>query len=142
MKKVCNVLAVLLLLAAVGMGFTGCPNTASSSNENPFIGTWISTEKVSSGGTSAWVKVVFDDNTMTQYASVDKSNWDKQMESAYTWSGNTAQVPSVGASGTITNGKLTVKFGSNTFECTNPSLYLYIFTPLSCNILKKDEDKV
>jgi len=116
MKKIWNVLAVLFVLAAVGMEFTGCANETSASNAasnaNPFIGTWVTTQPISDGGTTAWCKYVFDDSTVKSYTSPDKVSWyGTDTGYVYTWSGNTCQFPS-GYSGTITGGKLYVQFDS------------------------------
>ncbi len=119
MKKIWNVVAVLFVLATMGLGLAGCANdTNSSSNgdSNPFVGTWITTSAMDDGeGEMLWGKYVFDESTVTIYSSSNKILWSQGYQSNYSWSGNTCQLQT-GYSGSIRGGKLYFSFGDFTVE--------------------------
>lgn len=115
MKKIWNALAVLFVLAAVGMEFAGCANETSASNDNPFIGTWVTPQPISDGGTTVWFRYVFNDSTVTAYDSTDNILWNQGYTADYSWNGNTCRL-STGYSGTISGGKLYFKFGDINVE--------------------------
>lgn len=117
MKKLTLALMAVLAMALV-IGFAGCANGNSkkdsdtTSGDNPFIGTWVSSERWESAG-NAFVKLTFGDSNVSAYASADGSTWTYITVTPYTHNGNSMQMQPTdvteGWSGTVSNGVLLIE---------------------------------
>lgn len=98
---------MLVCALAFVLGFASCAKDSNDSNggnsgTNPFLGSWVSQERVESVG-DMFLKLVFNDYNVSMYAG-DGNSWYLGYTESYLWSGNSMQIQAnegVGWRGTI-----------------------------------------
>ena len=116
---------MLVCALAFVLGFASCAKDSNDSNggnsgTNPFLGSWVSSEKLEADDYDCYLKLVFNEYNVGGYMSYDGATWNYVTTTSYTWSGNSMQMNASdgmeGWSGTVSGGTLTISGGLQLFK--------------------------